>query len=456
MAEGTLSLNVGLATGIDFGSLVGQLISVERRPLGILQQRKNGFQAQKAAYDQLQTKMNDLKSAAQKIDGQNDDLSAASSKEELLTFKAKSDSDFIKASVKEGAKPATHNVKVNQLAQGTRLAHLGVDDKEAAISASDANLVINIGSSEETLEIKGGETTLEGLAAQINDLDASISASIVNDGSASNGFRLVISSGSTGVENAVSINDAETTLAGFATSDFEEVQQAKDAQITIDGIDISRGTNSVSDAIDGVTLELNDISEEEAIITVSRDNDAFKNKVSDFVSKINDVLSFVNANSGSSDNKASGVLAGDRVLISAQSRIRNLLTEAQGGVSLSEIGLTTGEDGLISFDSAKFLEAVDENPTLVRGVFAGGESEQGVSGRLVSIVKEFVDPTGFIATRQDGLQSSADSLQDQIDVAEKRLVKREDTLRKQFVNLEQVVSNLQSNQNFLLQQIGAV
>src|SRR5690606_17882099 len=143
------------------------------------------------------------------------------------------------------------------------LASGSFDNRDSAAIGS-GSLTISVGGKTTILDIDSSNNTLEGIAQAINEANVGASAGIIDTG---NGYRLVMSSENTGVDNAISIsvNDADgdnTDIAGLSQFSFDgtsnnltETVQAKDAVVQVNGISISRPTNSIENLIDGVSLE---------------------------------------------------------------------------------------------------------------------------------------------------------------------------------------------------------
>lgn len=315
-----------------------------------------------------------------------------------------------------------------------------------------------MGEEEKSIQIQGGVTTLSDLKSSIEDLDENLHASIINTGQGAVPYRLMISGGKTGSENSISIA-AGTTLAGFSSSDFTETQTAKDAHIILDGIDVYRSENSFSDVLDGVTITLNGKTEAEEKIQakVELNDTAIRGKIGSFISAFNDTLTYLQNQSYNKDTKTSGILAGDNLVLSMQSRLRNFISKpidlGEGkNISLSEIGIKTTEGGTLKLDESIFSEALKTNFQGVHSAFTGSGQENGIAGTLNTFLSSFLkDGGGIIQGRTSAIEKSVKRMDDQISNMQTRMEKRRASLLTQFTNMEKAISSIQSTQTTLNQ-----
>jgi flagellar hook-associated protein 2 len=458
---GTLSMQKGLATGLDTGALIQQLIQVERQPAQVLEVRKSMLQMRQNALNTFAQKLESLNNAAQDMDGLSSTLLNPSANEEFLKYSSSlSDEDILKLTPQDGARPGSHTIEVKNLAKVTRLNHNGFASAITPLSSQDDSFVLKIGSQEHSISVSGSATTLTDLRNKINDLDAGVTASIVNSGEGSTPYRLVITGDKTGAANAVSIGSA-TTLNGFGSAGFTETQAASDATVVIDGVELKRAGNSFNDVIEGVSIELKKETEvgKPVEAKIEMNETAIKGKVENIISAFNDALSFMQAQSYSKNQKNVGALNGDYLVVSLQSRLRNMMSasvEVGGGRKLSgaDIGIKTLEGGTLSLDSDKFMAALRENPQGVKMLFGEGNGVSGIAAKMSKFLDDFFDPKdGVIKGRTAAMDDTIKDIDKQMTALETRLRKREATLLQQFTNMEKAVSSIQNNQNWLNMQM---
>jgi flagellar hook-associated protein 2 len=236
------------------------------------------------------------------------------------------------------------------------------------------------------------------------------------------------------------------------------LQAAQDSIIFVDQQQVTRGSNTFSDVITGVsfTLKKADIGTTETL-TVALDKSSVKSKVTGFVESYNSLVDTMNSlASYSSDGGASGPLVGDSVLRGVQSQIRQQITSAISGLefgTLAEIGVTTDDSGKLKLDSSKFDEVMTSDFTAVSQLFA---SENGLANSLSSILEGYVDSDGILSARTDGLQSRISSISDDRERLGLRLDALEKRYRAQFTAMDILVAQMQSIGNFLTSQLASL
>lgn len=372
--------SLGIGSGVLSSDLVDQLVAAERKPteqrLNFNQQRT---EALISAYGKLKSAITELRLPMRKL----------SSPDNLKAFTGTSSNEGVSVSVDSSkASEGSYKVTVDSLAQAQSLASGTFDDRDTTAVGS-GSLTISVGGKTTTLDIDSSNNTLEGIAEAINEADVGASAGIVDTGS---GYRLVLSSDNTGVDNAISISvdDADgdnTDNAGLSQFAFDgtnnnltETVQAKDAAVQINGISITRSTNTIENAIDGVSLE---VSQEGVTSTVKVAQDLGKvaDRVESFVEKFNALQDTIKGLSGFNEETGrGGILSGDSTIRGIQNQMRQILGRVVPGLedasvrTLADVGITTNyETGRLDFDRSKFTEKLESSPDDVTALFA----EQG-------------------------------------------------------------------------------
>lgn len=372
--------SLGIGSGVLNSDLVDQLVAAERKPaadrLNFSQQRTETLIS---AYGKLRAAVTELRLPMRQL----------SSPENLRAFSGQSTNDDIGISVDSTkASRGSYSVRVESLAQAQSLASGSFTSKDSSTVGTGA-MTISVGGQSKTIQVDGTNNTLQGLAKAINESNIGASAGIIDTG---NGFRLVLSADKTGVDNAISISvsdndgsDSDATgLSQFAFNDnaknLTETVAAKDALVEINGISISRPTNTISNVIDGVTLE---VSAEGATgtVKVEQDTGAVADRVAAFVEKFNGLQQTIKSLAGyNAETGQGGLLSGDSTVRGIQNQLRQILTRIVPGLenasvrTMADVGIGTNyETGGLEFDRAKFIEKLESNPGDVTALFA----EQG-------------------------------------------------------------------------------
>jgi flagellar hook-associated protein 2 len=402
----------GIGSGLDINGLVAQLMSVEQQPLAALNKKEAAQQAKLAAYGSLNGALTSFKSA----------LSALSSASSFRAVNATvADSDVTSATASSSAVPGKYAISVSQLAQAQTLITGGrtsaidpigdgvkttlsfefgkisggtlqngqyVSDPAATppapTFAQDANKAIG------SVVIDNTNNSLQGIRDAINAAKIGVTASIVSDGSATP-YHLVLTSDDTGEQSSMKITvsrdpaaPADPTLDNLlgydpaATQHLTQTAAAQDAKLSVNGIAVSAKGNSVSEAIQGVSLSLEKIGS--TTVNVARDNAAVERNVNAFIKAYNDLNKTVSSLTAyDADKKTGGPLLGDASARGVQEQMRSLiggnLPNASGALkNLMAIGVGFEKDGSISLDSSKLQKALANNFDDVAGLFASNGS----------------------------------------------------------------------------------
>lgn len=444
----------GIASGLDTDAWIEAVMALERRPITQLQQRKTTLQQQRDAWRDINTRLNNLSSRLS-------DLRLSSTF--LNRTATSSDANVVSVSAGTAATPGSYRIEVVQLAQAHRIASDRQLAADEAIGTS-GTFTIQVGDKSGTVTVEKGDT-LADIVQKINDADAGVTAKII-DG------RLVLQADVTNKEIEFSGDVDEIEFSGdvdvlkdLAILDENgeilcELQKAQCAHIKVDGLDIYRDTNTISDVIEGVTFTLK--AEGSAAIEIQHDVNRVIERVKAFVDQYNSVQNFIKEKTTDG-----AVLQGDVLLGRIQSQLRQLATarvDAGGPYNqLAMIGISVDRYGTMTLDEAKLRAALAENPEAVYRLFAAdaedGDGFNGVAVRMGKELEQWLRSNeGLLASRQAMFDARMKDIDRSIERLEARLELREETLRRQFVRLEEVLAAFQTQSAWLsaqLQQLSA-
>lgn len=372
--------SLGIGSGVLTSDLVDQLVAAERKPTETrLAQKTQQSEAMLSAYGKLRSAITELRLPMRQ-------LSAA---DNLKAFSASSSNEDIGVSVDSTkASRGSYSIDVTSLATSQALASQTVFADKDSTSVGQGTLQLSVGDKVTNITVDSGNDSLQGLANAINEAGAGVSAGVIDTGS---GYQLVLSADNTGSANAVSITATEQAgaegLARFAfdTADpaanpaMKETIAASDAVMEINGIEVTRSTNSFENVIDGLSFDIKDVGT--STVKVSQDFGAVADRVQGFVDKYNALQSTIGSLAGfNADAGVGGLLNGDSTVRSLQNQLRQTLTGVVSGLensnvrSLADVGITTdAETGALTFDRAEFETQLKNNPDDVTALFA----EQG-------------------------------------------------------------------------------
>ncbi len=443
----------GIGSGMDIDAMVGALVSAEKAPKEAQLNRLESATTTKiSALGTLRTALSSFQTALKDLNDIKlfENRSAKSSSTDLLT-----------ATASKTAQSGTYSVKVEQLATGskTATAALASDFKTTA----SGTLTVKVGSGEGIEVAIGADASLEDVKTALNAAlkDSGVSANLLTDPRTGN-TRLVMSSSTTGAGEDVSISastglealaiDTENAVVGEAGGVLERAQNAK---FSIDGLAMQSKTNKVENAIPDVTLNLVAADDKKAItVTVAQDQAGVTANIKKFVDAYNNLIKTTNSLTrvtkvGEEGTPLTGGLVGDSSVRSILSGIQNELVSAGGsdGVRmLSDLGITTQQDGTLGINDDKLKTALESNFDAVGKFFTG---DSGLMKRLDSRVDGFNQTGGILAQRVSGLETTNADIKAQREKLTLRIESISARLYSQFNAMDTMVAQLSSTSSWL-------
>ncbi|OQA36121.1 MAG: Flagellar hook-associated protein 2 [Acidobacteria bacterium ADurb.Bin340] len=363
------------------------------------------------------------------------------------------------AATANGAANGTYEVVVRQAAQGARLtapaattsltASLGGTDSVGDGTGTYDYTLTNTDGEAVTVSLSAANNTLGGLRDAINAQAGTtgVQATVVQTAATGDSYKLVLSTTGTGQGTAgdsVYLKGNAGNLLGLADTGSGTQSQvaAKNALFSVNGIELERSSNVVTDAVDGLTLTLKAGDETKTTtLTVGTNREGLKSAMGDLVAKYNALYKAYKDNSGSG-----GALAGDSTLRTILSQVRSFMTGQPQGIAAdatyrsgAELGLKTERDGTLGFDSTAFLAAVDKDPGAVEAVFNKAYSAfQTYAAQVTS------PGSGNLASILQSIETQNARLSTQIASTQTRLDRRREALQMQFSRLESLVGQMQA------------
>jgi flagellar hook-associated protein 2 len=460
----------GLASGIDWTDIISQLMEIKRRPITRLEAQKSDYQSKVSVWQSINTSLLAFMTEA-------DSLKTATNF--LLKTATSSDEDILTATASSSAIAGTHTVKVNRLAQNHKLAAQGWDDTDTTgvySGGGSGTFTYSVGSGSPVSITVDSNTTLADFKDAINAAGGGLTASILNDGTPTSPYRLVLTADQPGEQNDITISDNDTDL-NFSTNSIEDayadpdnqwggsvdssgtytgtmnktylveittggprqqamfkvsedggftwgsddffsadnkveiyddlnstaqgaeikftgsgtfavgdrftidvfnptLEAAQDASIVVDNISMTKDTNTITDVIEGVTLNLLSADSSETVtVTVSNDTGGGKTAITDFVDAYNSAITLIDQQfQYDRSTDTAGTLMGDVTLRSIQQQLRSIISTSITGLTgdyvvLSQIGIRTGTDGLLSIDDTELDQALADDFVGVSKIF---------------------------------------------------------------------------------------
>jgi flagellar hook-associated protein 2 len=309
--------------------------------------------------------------------------------------------------------------------------------------------------------------SLSTIKDRINEANAGVRASIVNDGS---GSRLLIRSQSTGEVNAVkitssgdsSLNDLAYSPDEAATGNMSQTLSALNASVTINGLAVTSETNTLTGTIDGVTLTLKQPTVTPVEVTVAPDKTAMRKAVDDFIKAYNDLNTYATEQTKyDPEKKVAGNLQGDSATRTLQGQLRSALQAVSGASAafgtLSAIGIQSQRNGGLQVDETR-LSAALADPSALSAAFtadAAGEKNDGFGVRLAALTTTLTDGQGLLQRRADGIRSQIKRQDSEVARLESRVTRIEARLLQQYTALDSNLGRLNGLSSYVSQQVSA-
>ncbi|OGT01273.1 MAG: hypothetical protein A3F73_07100 [Gallionellales bacterium RIFCSPLOWO2_12_FULL_59_22] len=440
---------ISSATGgmsIDVDAVVSGLMSIERRPLDKLASKESSYKAKITALGLFKSKMAAFQTAAKAL--------GSSSSSSLVAFKAtSSDTTIFSATAGSTAVAGTYSLEVTSLAKAQKSAAVGQSDTTTGIgTGSSTTVTFTVGGVANNIVIDGSNNSLQDIRDAINAEGMGVTATIVNDGSGATPYRLALSADASGTSNSFTIDtDAgDAAIHALFVTGMTTPIPAQDAVFKVNGIQITSASNTITDAVEGVTLTLAKETTAPVTLTVDRDTATVSKAISDLVAAYNDLYG---AMKNSYARNSGSALESDPTLRALQTQMRDILaTSASGGAlsRLSEVGITSKLDGTLQLDSTKLNSAMSANFGDVASLF---NSASGFATRFDSWATSALAFDGTIANQTGSLNNSIKSLASQRDIWETRLKSIEARYRRQFSSLNMTMAGMNQTSSYLTQQL---
>ncbi len=451
----------GLATGLDTGNIIEQLMNLERKPIVRLETDKTWLNNRLSAFTELDKR---LKSFADAIKNLN-------YRDTLLQRSVKQSSEeFLSATASREALPGTsYQVEVVSLAQVQKsVAQTGVTSKTSS-TLGTGTLNLTVDGVDRSIEITASNNSLEGIMQAINKADLGVSAAIINDGSATP-YRLVLTGANVGKTfsmDSSGLTGSTDTLGQFNVDDGTgtitnpPVQAATKAHIRVDTIDIYSDSNTLTEAIPGMTLDLLQAKEGTTTsLNIAIDKGAIQSTIEAFAKGYNEVVSFITGQS-KINGEGGGVLGGDASINAIKRRLQSMLTQPfkNSGVftTMSQLGFETQKDGTLVVNDKTLSAAITNNLDSVVSLLAGEEGSKGLGIQFKDYLYEMTNSgTGMLRGHKESIDSNLKRIDTKISAAEARLEQRQKTLEAQFSAMETLVSGLNAQSTYLSQQMESI
>lgn len=447
--------SAGLGSGLDINNLVSQLVTAEKATKqGQITRAQTGTVTTISALATLKGAMATFNTALTPL-------------KTVEVFSARSatssDQEFFSASATNVAAPGSYDVQIEAIASAHQISSSGVAGG-SNVAVGTGTLTLQVGTKSFSVTLDAPNNTLAHIRDAINNAtenDNVVSATIVN---ASDGAHLVLTTSASGAANAINVTQAggDGGLARFETgpvltTNYRQLREARDAEVWIAGYQHFSATNSISNVIDGVTINLLKAEPGEVkTLTLANDTSATVGRVKSFVEQFNALAKQMGSlRSYEPATKKAGPLLGDSMLRTIESELRGKLANPVSGASaayqtLASVGITTEKDGTLKLDSTKLTKAMEADFEGVAKLFG---SEDGIAARLANAMTPRLAADSEMDVRTKRLNQRSIELQKEQAALDARMAKVEARYRAQFQNLDGLLSRMQSTSSYLTQQL---
>ena len=327
------------------------------------------------------------------------------------------------------------------------------------------------GSASQSITISSANNTLQGIATAINTANIGVTATIINDGSATAPYHISITSNSTGASNSMQITTTGGdgtigAIVGYDPASTENMNQtvaAQNANFTLNGIAVTSATNTVPNAIQGVSLTLSSVTTTPATLTVGPNTSGVTTDITSFVNAYNSLwkqLSTVSAYGAAATSAGGattgGILAGNGTVRALMTQMQSVLdtavTPAPGGSLnyLAQIGVTIQRDGTLAVDSTALNKALTSNFADVNNLLT---SSAGVLTNLNNWANTVLTPgSGMIPAATSAISATITLQQTQVTQMNAQLTTLQAQYLQQYTNLNMLLTNMNGTSTYLTQQ----
>jgi len=450
----------GIGSGLDISTIVNQLVAADRAPqnarLNTLESttkfKLSGLGTVNAAFDSLKTALDALQKA--------DALGARTVSSTMLSVASgaappnASTDPVLTPTAGRNTPVGSYEVEVLSLATAHKMLGDGV---EVGTKFGAGTLQVSIGEHTVDVAVKA-DSTLADIRSAINDAAGKhgVQAALLTS---DDGHHLSVGSAKTGTANTVSIQvlDGGSDLQGLVGG-LRDQSPAADARVSIDGLITTSPTNTVKDAVPGMSLVLKQAGTSR--VDVSADPAGSRAAVDGFVKAYNAALKAIGtATTYNAETQTPSSLTGDAQMRGAAAQLRNVMNDLLGGLAeqgldAKTLGLQTqgypNPDGSLVLDATKFNDAMAANSAQVIAAFTG---ENGLAAKLNDVVKGYVGTDGAITLRTKGLNDQLKDVTRQREALDVRMEAAAKRYRTQFVALDSLMAQMTSTSSALAQQL---
>lgn len=456
--------SLGIGSGLKLSDILDSLTAAEKATLTPITKQQTSYTAKLSAYGTLKSSLEAFQTA-----------NTALSKADLFTATTTASSTTAFSATTTGnAIAGKYTINVTQLAQAQTLTTKATQaDNKTAIATSDSVLTIQQGGGKEpvTINISAANSSLTGMRDAINNAKAGVSASIINVGGA---YRLSITSNDSGLDNAMTLSvSGDSALQNFmgyngtkgdTSNGMTESVTAQNAELTVNNVAIVNSSNTISDALEDITLNLNDVTSGNQTLTITQDTTKAQAAVKAWVTAYNalqdtfsSLTKYTAVDVGSdSQDTSNGALIGDTTLRTIQTQLKSALSNTLSSSAyktLAQIGVTSDPStGQLNVDDDKLSAALKKNSSGVGALIVGDGKKTGITTTIGNNLTSWLSSTGIIQAAKDGVSKTLNKLTKDYNAASDLIDVKVARYKDQFTQLDVLMTSLNNTSSYLTQQ----
>ena len=453
--------SLGIGSGLKLGDILDSLTAAEKATLTPITKQQSSYTSKLSAYGTMKSALEAFQTANTAL-GKADLFTATTTTSSSTAFSATTTGNAI---------AGKYTIKITQLAQAQTLTSTSTQkDSKAAIATSDSVLTIQQGGGKKpvTIDISAANSSLTGVRDAINNAKAGVSASVINVGNGE--YRLSITSNDTGKDNGMTLSvSGDSALQSFMGYDgtgggMKESVTAQNAELTVNNVAIENSSNTISDALEDITLNLNDVTTGNQTLTITQDNTKAQTAIKDWVTAYNalqdtfsSLTKYTAVDPGSdAQSTSNGALIGDSTLRTIQTQLKSALSNtasASAFKTLAQIGITSDPStGQLKIDDTKLTAALKKDSADVGQLIVGDGKKTGITTNIGSNLTSWLSSTGIIQAAKDGVSKTLNKLTKDYNTASDLIDQKVARYKEQFTQLDVLMSSLNNTSSYLTQQ----
>jgi flagellar hook-associated protein 2 len=435
LTSSLLQSSGGVTSSLNTTEIVAALVQADSVPLQNLQQKQSDYQVQISTLGSLVSQLQALGTAA-----------SALSTGGVVPMQASSTySDFTVTGSAQAA--GSYDISVTMLAQEAKMRSASYTSAQDASLIPAGNLQFSI-DGKNTAVIDTTGKSLADIADSINQDVPQLTASVVADGTGK--YFLNVARNTTGYATT---SAAALTVVSDPGLGLTVTQNAQNAELTVDKLPIQRTTNTISDIIPGVTLNLTGQSGADNNVVFAANSSGSAAALGNFVSAYNTLATTLTTQLDADPTQAYGnTLIDYSTAANIENSMQQLLSQVvvpSGAVSsLADLGLELQQDGTLNLDTTTLNNAIAANPGAVNAIFSTATT--GIAASVQSLVDGQTNATtGALVNEESSLNSSISDMSTEETDMQNNLNLEQATLTAQFTAMQQLVSSFTRANSYL-------